>query len=105
MRYRDGVTSVAVTGLCSRRSRGRREHHPVVGPAVAVCEHAADWMIAVHVDTHGVAVPQLVADLEIYALSQNELALAVHVDGFPDLAFHRPRRVGQSRHRDPGRGR
>src|SRR6202035_5878977 len=78
-------------GLCPGRSCRRREHHPVVGPAVTVREHAADRMIAVHVDAHGAAIPKFVADVEIHTFSQNKLSLAVHLDGFPDLAFHRPR--------------
>jgi hypothetical protein len=78
---------------------------PVVGPAVAVGEHAAHGVIALHVHAHRGIVPQFVADVEIDAFAHDELAVAVHVDGFPGPAFHRPRRIGKPRHRDFGRGR
>src|SRR5665213_4624831 len=70
----------------ARRPLCRREHHSVVGPAVTVGEHAADRTIALHVHTHGVAVPQLVANVKVDAFAHDELALAVDIDGFPDLA-------------------
>src|SRR6266481_2634557 len=84
------------TMLCRRPLR-LREHHPVIRPAVAVREHAADRVIAVHVHAHGVTIPQFVADVEIDAFAHDELSV-IHVDGFPNLALHRPWRVGKSRH-------
>ncbi len=54
-RHQAGVGSACT--LRARRALRRREHDPVVGPAIAVCEHAADGMIAVHVHAHGLAVP------------------------------------------------
>src|SRR5205085_12219244 len=84
---------------------GRREYYSVVGPAVAIGEHAPDRMIAVHVDAHRGAVPQFVADVEIDAFTHEELAVAVHIDGFPGLALHRPRGVGKPWHGHLGRGR
>src|SRR6266850_1101950 len=91
--------------LRSSCALGRREHHSVVGPAVAVGEHAADRMISFHVHAHGVAIPQLVADMEMDAFAHDELPFGLHVDGFPHLALHRPWRVGKPRHRDLCRGR
>src|SRR5882724_3669772 len=95
----------AMTNLRSSCALGRREHHSVVGPAVAVGEHAADRMISFHVHAHGGAVPQFVADMEMDAFAHDELPLTLHVDGFPGLALHRPWRVGKPRHRDLCRGR
>src|SRR5664279_771481 len=85
---------------CSRSSSSWRKFHSVVGPAVADCEHPADWMIPIHVHSHRVSVPQFVADVEIYAFTHNELPIAVHVDDFPGLALHRPRGIDKSRYRD-----
>src|SRR3954464_3413310 len=82
----------------SGRALGWREYYSVVGPAVAIGEHAPDRMIAVHVYTHRDAVPQFVADVEIDPFAHEELPVAVHIDDFPGLALHCPRRVGQSWH-------
>src|SRR5205085_7112636 len=98
------VTNPRTFGL-SRCALGWREYYSVVGPAVAIGEHAPDWMIAVHVDAHRGAVPQFVADIEIDAFADEELAVAVHIDGFPGLALHRPRGVGKPWHGHLGRGR
>src|ERR1041385_2000793 len=90
---------------CSRSALGGRGYYSVVGPAVAIREHAPDRMIAVHVHAHRDAVPQFVADVEIDAFTQEELPVAVHIDGFPGLALHGPRGVSQSWHGDLCRGR
>src|ERR1700688_3775827 len=72
--------------LCATRSLGGREHHSVVGAAVAVGEHAADRVIALRVHAHRFAIPQLVADVKVDAFAHAELAIAVHMHSFPDLA-------------------
>src|ERR1035438_7829721 len=100
-----GWVSDPTYGLCCRYHRRRREHYSVVGPAVAVGEHAADRMIALHVHAHRRIIPQFVADVEMDAFAHDELAVTVDVDGFPGLAFHRPRRIGKPRYADFGRGR
>jgi hypothetical protein len=57
------MTTCRTLRLCTRCPLGRREHDPVVGPAVAVCEHVADRTMPVHVHPHCVAIPQFVADV------------------------------------------
>src|SRR5450756_2413469 len=86
-------------------SLSRRKHDAIVGAAIAVRKHAADRMIAVHANPHRRGIPQLVADVEVDAFAQDQLPLAVHIDGLPGPALHRPGRVSQSRHLDPGRRR
>ena len=77
----------------------RRKHDPVVGPAVAVREHAADRMIALHMHAHGLAIPQFVANMEVDAFAHDQYAFA-DLDGFPGRALHRPGCGGQSRRLD-----
>src|SRR3954468_2542504 len=89
------VTNPRTFGL-SRSAQGWRKYYSVVGPAVAIGEHAPDRMIAVHVNAHRDAVPQLVADVEINAFAHEELPVAVHIDRFPGLALHCPWPVGKS---------
>src|SRR5258708_35081125 len=72
-----------INGLRARRSFGRREYYSVVGAAIAVGEHAADRMIAVHVHAHGVATPQVAPDRENDACAHNDLPGAVANVGLP----------------------
>src|SRR6476661_7220727 len=71
------------------RPFGRRIYHAVIGPAVAIREHAADRVIALHVHAHRIRVPQFVADVEVDAFAHDEMAVVLDVHGLPDLAFHR----------------
>jgi len=94
------LSLVAMTNLRSSCALGRREHHSVVGPAVAVGEHAADRMISFHVHAHGVAIPQFVADMEMDAFAHDELPLA-----FTSMVFHTLHSIAHGasaspRHRD-----
>jgi len=57
-----------------------------------------------HMHAHRLGVPQLVADMKAQALADHELAVVLHIGGLPDLALHRPGRVGESRRSDINRG-
>jgi hypothetical protein len=43
--------------LAAPRPLRCREFHPVVGAAVAIREHAANRMVAVHMHAHGGVIP------------------------------------------------
>jgi len=97
-------------GFASPRNDGVMSPPPLVPAgntfcrrsAVAVCEHAADRMIALHVHAHASLSHNSSRMWKWIAFAHDELPLAVHIHGFPDLAFHRPRRVGEPRRRDLG---